>query len=58
MLNPTKCSQGKVQGVFFRANTEAAARDLDLRGWCHNMPDGESVEGVAVSDDNESIEKL
>ena len=30
---------GKVQGVFFRAETERAARQRDLPGWVKNRPD-------------------
>lgn len=37
---------GQVQGVFFRASTEAQARRLGLTGWVRNRPDG-SVEVVA-----------
>ncbi len=37
---------GRVQGVYFRANTAAEARGLDLTGWVCNLPDG-SVEAVA-----------
>lgn len=34
---------GLVQGVFFRAETQALAQKLDLTGWVRNLPDG-SVE--------------
>jgi acylphosphatase len=37
---------GRVQGVYFRASTQAKARDLGLTGWVCNLPDGQ-VEGVA-----------
>ncbi|MFQ5909453.1 MAG: acylphosphatase [Thermoplasmata archaeon] len=37
--------RGRVQGVFFRANTEGKARDLGLVGWVKNLPDG-TVESV------------
>lgn len=37
---------GQVQGVFFRASTEAEARRLGLTGWVRNRPDG-SVEALA-----------
>lgn len=31
---------GKVQGVFFRANTRDQSRHRDLTGWVKNLPDG------------------
>ncbi|MFO7552288.1 MAG: acylphosphatase [Haliea sp.] len=37
---------GKVQGVFFRASTQARAQALGLNGWVRNSPDG-SVELLA-----------
>ena len=40
---------GLVQGVYFRAETEARARSLGLAGWVRNVPDG-SVEAVFEGD--------
>lgn len=31
---------GRVQGVFYRAATQAEARRLGLHGWAHNLSDG------------------
>jgi acylphosphatase len=42
--------KGKVQGVFFRKSTEEKARQLGLRGWVQNEPDGSvltEIEGPA-----------
>jgi acylphosphatase len=36
---------GRVQGVWFRANTKKKAQALDLKGWVKNLPNG-SVEAV------------
>ena len=32
--------QGKVQGVFFRKSAQEKARELDIKGWIRNEPDG------------------
>lgn len=32
--------RGRVQGVFYRANTEKVAQGLGLTGWVRNCPDG------------------
>ncbi len=42
---------GRVQGVFFRANTEKQALSLRLTGWVKNLPDG-SVETVFEGESN------
>jgi len=31
---------GKVQGVYFRANTREKAKELGLKGWVRNESDG------------------
>jgi acylphosphatase len=41
---------GRVQGVFFRAWTQSQARELGVRGWVRNCPDG-SVEAHLEGDD-------
>ncbi len=47
---------GRVQGVFFRANTVERARELGLKGYVRNMPDG-SVEAV-IEGEKEKVDKL
>jgi acylphosphatase len=37
--------KGKVQGVWFRANTQQKAVELGVNGWVRNLNDG-SVEAV------------
>ena len=39
------CVSGRVQGVFFRAETQNKAVSLNLTGWVRNIPDGR-VEAV------------
>lgn len=36
---------GRVQGVFFRAETQKKAREFGITGWVKNLPDGR-VEAV------------
>lgn len=40
---------GRVQGVFFRADTRATAQSLGLDGFVRNVPDG-TVEAVFEGD--------
>ncbi len=43
---------GKVQGVFFRANTKKQAQKLNLVGYAKNLPDG-TVEVIACGDEKD-----
>lgn len=47
---------GRVQGVFYRASTQARAQELGLTGWVRNCPDG-SVE-LEASGDAEALRQL
>lgn len=47
---------GRVQGVFFRAETQRAATGLNLAGWVRNVPDGR-VEAV-FEGENENVDKM
>lgn len=42
---------GRVQGVFFRANTQEKAVQLGLTGWVRNLPDRRSVEALVEGED-------
>ena len=44
--------EGRVQGVFFRANTQKAALSFNLTGWVRNLPDGR-VEAVFEGNDGD-----
>jgi acylphosphatase len=48
--------RGRVQGVCYRAETVSAARQLGLRGYARNLPDG-SVEVVAAGE-RDALESL
>jgi len=41
---------GRVQGVFYRATVAGRARELGIRGYARNLPDGR-VEVLACGDD-------
>jgi acylphosphatase len=44
--------RGRVQGVSFRLETQARARQLGVAGWVRNVPDG-SVEAVFEGDEED-----
>ncbi|MCC5920527.1 MAG: acylphosphatase [Cyclobacteriaceae bacterium] len=48
--------RGKVQGVFFRASTQAKANSFGLKGWVKNNADG-SV-SIAVEGNQEQVKAL
>lgn len=48
--------KGRVQGVFFRANTRKAAERFGVFGWVKNLRDG-SV-GAVFEGEKENIEKV
>ena len=48
--------KGRVQGVFFRAETQRAAIGFNLTGWVRNIADGR-VEAVFEGDDA-NIDKM
>jgi acylphosphatase len=47
---------GKVQGVYFRAETQMAAEQKNVYGWVRNRPDG-SVEALFEGDEP-SVESM
>lgn len=48
--------RGKVQGVWFRANTKEQAENLNVQGWVRNMNDGR-VEAL-FEGDTEQVNEL
>ncbi len=50
--------RGRVQGVFYRASTESAVREIGgITGWVRNRPDG-SVEAVFEGEEQAVIRIL
>lgn len=47
---------GRVQGVFFRLETQKEAKRLGISGYVKNLPDG-SVEAV-IQGDAQTVEKM
>jgi len=47
---------GRVQGVFFRAETQSQALHLHLKGWVRNTSDGR-VE-IIIEGDEENVQRM
>ena len=47
---------GRVQGVWYRANTQKKAKALDLKGWVKNLPNGQ-VEAI-FEGEKEKIDQI
>ena len=47
---------GRVQGVFFRAETQRAATGLNLTGWVRNLADGR-VQAILEGEDK-NVDKM
>lgn len=48
--------QGKVQGVYYRASAKVKAKELSIKGWIRNTPDG-NVE-VRATGEKDQLEKF
>lgn len=48
--------KGKVQGVFYRASTQAKAKELGLSGWVKNEEDGSVL--IEAEGEEQKLEKL
>ncbi len=49
--------EGKVQGVFFRANAQRCAESLGLVGWARNTSDGR-VEAVFEGEEDQVLKAI
>jgi len=56
MVNVRAIISGRVQGVFFRAETRKAAEQFNVKGWVRNLPGGD-VEAV-FEGKQEDVEKM
>ena len=50
------CVEGKVQGVYFRANTKRIAEELGVKGFVKNQPDGSVY--IEAEADEETLQKF
>lgn len=57
MIRAHAIISGKVQGVFFRAETRKAALEIGVTGWVRNKADG-TVEAVFEGDENRVAKML
>lgn len=48
--------KGKVQGVFYRASTQAKAKELGLNGWVKNQEDGSVL--IEAEGEEQKLDKL
>ena len=48
--------KGKVQGVFYRASTQAKAKELGLSGWVKNADDGSVL--IEAEGEDQKLQKL
>ncbi len=48
---------GRVQGVFFRQNTQKQAKRIGINGWVRNLPDGR-VEAIFEGEKNKVEEMI
>lgn len=48
--------KGKVQGVFYRASTQAKAKELGLSGWVKNEEDGSVL--IEAEGEEQKLEKM
>lgn len=48
--------KGKVQGVFYRASTQAKAKELGLNGWVANEEDGSVL--IEAEGEVQKLDKL
>ena len=48
--------KGKVQGVFYRASTQAKAKELGLSGWVKNHEDGSVL--IEAEGEDQKLQKL